>query len=58
MEDDLIHRAQAGDQTAFRTLVDTYTPIAWRVALVLLPDRDSAEDAAKSLTSRALWGYA
>lgn len=45
MEDDLIHRAQAGDQAAFRQLVDTYTPVIWRTAQALLPDRSSAEDA-------------
>lgn len=45
MEDDLIRCAQAGDQAAFRTLVDIYTPVVWRVAVVLLPDRGSAEDA-------------
>jgi RNA polymerase sigma factor (sigma-70 family) len=44
MEDDLIRCAQAGDQAAFRQLVDTYTPIVWRAAQTLLPDRSSAED--------------
>ena len=45
MEDDLIRSAQAGNHAAFRALVDIYTPVAWRAALVLLPDRGSAEDA-------------
>ena len=45
MEDDLIRCAQAGDHAAFRQLVDAYTPVVWRAALVLLPDRSSAEDA-------------
>lgn len=45
MEDELIGRAQAGDHTAFRQLVDTYAGVAWRTARVLLPDRGAAEDA-------------
>ncbi len=44
MEDDLIRHAQAGDQTAFRQLVEIYTPVVWRTAQALLPDRSSAED--------------
>jgi RNA polymerase sigma-70 factor (ECF subfamily) len=44
MEDDLIRCAQAGDHGAFRKLVDTYTPVAWYAAQVLLSDRSSVED--------------
>ncbi|HUY76240.1 MAG TPA: sigma-70 family RNA polymerase sigma factor [Ktedonobacterales bacterium] len=45
MEDDLIRRAQGGDQAAFRALVEQYTPVAWRTARALLADRSAAEDA-------------
>jgi len=45
MEDDLIRRTQGGDQAAFRTLVERYTPVAWRTARALLADRGAAEDA-------------
>ena len=45
MEDDLIRRAQGGDQATFRALVEQYTPVAWRTARALLADRSAAEDA-------------
>jgi len=45
MEDELICRAQHGDATAFRALVKRYTPGAWRVARVLIPNSEQAEDA-------------
>lgn len=45
MEDDLILRARGGDPAAFRTLVEQFTPGAWRVACILVPDRAQAEDA-------------
>jgi RNA polymerase sigma-70 factor (ECF subfamily) len=45
MEDALIRQAQAGDQFAFRQLVDRYTPLLWGTAQALLPDRGMAEDA-------------
>jgi RNA polymerase sigma-70 factor (ECF subfamily) len=45
MDDDLIARAQHGDQQAFEGLVDRYADIAWRTAWVLLADRTRAEDA-------------
>ncbi len=44
MEDALIRRAQAGEQSAFRALVEQYTPVAWRVARALLAERGAAED--------------
>lgn len=44
MEDDLIARAQAGDEHAFGQLVTRYADAAWRLARVLLPDRALAED--------------
>ncbi len=45
MEEELICRAQHGDATAFRALVERYTPGAWRVARVLIPNPEQAEDA-------------
>ena len=45
MENELIRRTQGGDQTAFRALVEQYTPVAWRTARALLADRGAAEDA-------------
>jgi RNA polymerase sigma factor (sigma-70 family) len=44
MENDLILRAQAGEQAAFRQLVEAFTPVVWRTAQALVPDRGSAED--------------
>ena len=44
MEEDLIRGAQIGDQAAFRTLVEQYTPIVWRVTLVFVADPGQAED--------------
>src|SRR5579872_239457 len=45
MEEDLIRRAQTGDQVAFRSLVECYLPVAWRICRILLTDRSIAEDA-------------
>ena len=45
MEENLIRRAQAGDHAAFRTLVEHYLPVAWRMCRILLVDRSMAEDA-------------
>ena len=45
MEDELIEQAQSGDHQAFRQLVDTYTPLLWRVAYAMLSERMAAEDA-------------
>jgi RNA polymerase sigma-70 factor (ECF subfamily) len=45
MEEDLIRRARAGDQAAFRSLVERYLPVAWRICRILLADRGMAEDA-------------
>lgn len=45
MEEDLIRRAQAGDTTAFRALVERYTPIVWQLVRVLISDSGQAEDA-------------
>lgn len=45
MEDELIRRAQQGDAAAFRALVERYAPGAWRVARVLIPSPEQAEDA-------------
>jgi RNA polymerase sigma factor (sigma-70 family) len=47
MEDNLIRRAQAGDQAAFRDLVEGYSSLVGRTARVLLADRVTAEDAAQ-----------
>lgn len=47
MDDDLIQRAQAGDQVAFRGLVERYSSLVGRTARVLLADRETAEDAAQ-----------
>src|SRR3989442_1190574 len=44
-EDDLIRRAQLGDQGAFRQLVEFYSPLAERTARAFLADRAGAEDA-------------
>jgi RNA polymerase sigma-70 factor, ECF subfamily len=45
MEENLISRARAGDHAAFRTLVERYLPVAWRICRIVLPDRGVAEDA-------------
>jgi RNA polymerase sigma-70 factor, ECF subfamily len=45
MEQEIVHRAREGDQTAFRSLVEIHAEVAWRAARVLLPDRAGAEDA-------------
>jgi len=45
MDEEMIRRAQQGDTTAFRALVEAYTPGAWRVARILVTDRGQAEDA-------------
>ncbi len=45
MEDELIRNAQRGDTVAFQALVERYSAVAWRVARVLLPERQAAEDA-------------
>jgi len=44
MQDDLIRRAQIGDQRAFQQLVENYTAVGWRTACVLLANRALAED--------------
>lgn len=44
MQDDLIRRAQMGDQQAFQQLVESYTAIGWRTARILLANRALAED--------------
>ncbi len=45
MHEEMIRRAQQGDTLAFRALVETYSPGAWRVAQILMADRGQAEDA-------------
>ena len=45
MYEEMIRRAQQGDTTAFRALVEAYMPGAWRVARILVTDRGQAEDA-------------
>jgi RNA polymerase sigma-70 factor (ECF subfamily) len=45
MEEDLIWQARRGDTLAFRMLVEQYSPIAWQVVRVLVPDSGQAEDA-------------
>ncbi len=45
MDEEMIRRAQQGDTTAFRALVEAHTPGAWRVAQILVTDRGQAEDA-------------
>jgi RNA polymerase sigma-70 factor (ECF subfamily) len=45
MDDELIVRTLAGDEAAFRGLVDRYGPAAGRTARVLLADPGAAEDA-------------
>jgi RNA polymerase sigma factor (sigma-70 family) len=45
MDDEHIERALAGDERAFRWLVDRYGPAAGRTARVLLADPGAAEDA-------------
>lgn len=43
--EDVIRRAQRGDQEAFQRLVESYAEVVWRTALVLLPSRTLAEQA-------------
>jgi len=45
MEEALLAGARAGDAAAFGRLVEAYSPLAWRTARALLPDRAAAEDA-------------
>jgi RNA polymerase sigma-70 factor (ECF subfamily) len=58
MEQDLIRRAQAGDQAAFRQLVERYADVAWRTARALLPERTLAEDAVQEAWLDAWRGLA
>jgi RNA polymerase sigma-70 factor, ECF subfamily len=44
-EADLIHRCQAGDKEAFRTLVEQYRCVLFGTAYLMMRDRGSAEDA-------------
>ena len=39
MHEEMIRRAHQGDTTAFRALVEAYTPGAWRVARILVACR-------------------
>lgn len=43
-EGELIRHAQQGDALAFQGLVERYMPLAWRMVLVSVKDRASAED--------------
>lgn len=44
MSDDLIERAQQGDDAAFQQIVQAYTPLVRRVVRTFLADRAVAED--------------
>jgi len=45
MEEVLLAAARAGDTAAFGRLVEAYSPLAWRTARALPPERAAAEDA-------------
>lgn len=45
MEQEIIQRAQRGDQRAFQQIIEDYGQLAWRTAYVLLPDRTQIDDA-------------
>jgi RNA polymerase sigma-70 factor, ECF subfamily len=45
MDDVVVQRARLGDEDAFDQLVEAYTPLVWRTAMVLLGNRLLAEDA-------------
>src|SRR4051812_47599516 len=47
LEEDLVRRAQAGEQQAFRQLVETYAGLVERTSRALLADRSLAEEAAQ-----------
>lgn len=47
LEDEIIRQAQAGNQDAFRQLVEHYAALTRRTARLLLPAHLSAEDAAQ-----------
>src|SRR5689334_21911614 len=47
LEEDLVRRAQAGEQHAFRQLVETYALLVERTTRALLADRSLAEEAAQ-----------
>src|SRR5689334_13753456 len=47
LEEDLVRRAQAGEQQAFRQLVELHALLVERTARALLADRGLAEEAAQ-----------
>jgi RNA polymerase sigma-70 factor (ECF subfamily) len=47
LDDELIRRAQRGDEDAFQQLVERYSDPVWRTARVLSSDQAAAEDAAQ-----------
>jgi RNA polymerase sigma factor (sigma-70 family) len=47
VEDELVARAQDGDEAAFQSLVEHYAGAVWKLARVLLPSRAQAEDASQ-----------
>ncbi len=56
MDPNLVTRAQQGDQQAFETLAGTAHPRLYRVALGVLGDASSAEDATQQALI-AIWRY-
>jgi RNA polymerase sigma factor (sigma-70 family) len=44
VRDESISKAQQGDHEAFREIVEEYTPLVWRIAWTLLPNKESIED--------------
>ena len=52
-EQDLVHKAKAGDRAAFGELLDTHATRAYRVALHVLGTRADAEDATQNAFVKA-----
>jgi RNA polymerase sigma-70 factor, ECF subfamily len=47
VEESVIERSRAGDRRAFSEMVQTLTPVAWRIAFRILASNEAAEDVAQ-----------
>jgi RNA polymerase sigma-70 factor (ECF subfamily) len=47
IEESVIEKSRAGDRRAFSEMVQTLSPVAWRIALRILASNEAAEDVAQ-----------
>ena len=52
-DEELVHRAQAGDSRAMDLLVDRHHSVVFRTCLVIIGDEDLAEDASQDCFIKA-----